>query len=59
VFAVATVAGTVPINAAALDWRPDAPPGDWRAQIERWERLNTVRCWAALLTFGLLLAGSA
>jgi len=59
VFTGATFLGTVPINAAALDWRPDAPPGDWRAQIERWERLNTVRCWAALLTFGLLLAGSA
>jgi Domain of unknown function (DUF1772) len=59
VFAVATFVGTVPINAAALDWRPEAPPSDWRTQIERWERLNTVRCWTALLTFALLLAGAA
>ena len=59
VFALATFGGTVPINAAALDWRPEAPPNDWKAQIERWERLNTVRCWTALLTFALLLTGAA
>jgi len=26
-----TLFGTVPINAAALEWQPDAPPGNWKA----------------------------
>jgi uncharacterized membrane protein len=52
-----TAFGTVPINSAALTWQPDAPPGDWRSQIDRWERLNTIRAWLALVGFAALLAG--
>jgi uncharacterized membrane protein len=51
-----TLGGTVPINAAALAWAPAAPPPDWRARVDRWERLNTVRAWLALAAFVLLLA---
>jgi uncharacterized membrane protein len=51
-----TLGGTVPINAAAIDWDAHAPPANWRSQVDRWERLNTFRTAAALAAFGLLLA---
>src|SRR2546430_15488572 len=35
-----TLAGAVPINAAALEWNASAPPSSWRTQVDRWERLN-------------------
>jgi uncharacterized membrane protein len=54
-----TIFGTVPINSAAFEWEPSAPPSDWRAQVERWERLNSVRAWLAVAAFALLLAGTA
>jgi uncharacterized membrane protein len=52
-----TLGGTVPINAAALEWDASAPPVTWREQVDRWERLDTVRTWAAVVAFALLLAG--
>jgi len=58
VFITITLAGTVPINKAALSWKPDAPPDDWRMQIARWERLDTARAWAAVSAFVLFLASS-
>ncbi len=57
-FIAITLAGTVPINKAALGWNPAAPPADWRAAIARWERLDTARTWAALAAFGLFLAAA-
>jgi uncharacterized membrane protein len=57
-FIAVTLGGTVPINKAALAWRPAAPPPDWRAQLRRWERLDIVRCWLALAAFALLLAAT-
>jgi uncharacterized membrane protein len=54
-----TLGGTVPINAAALDWDPSAPPDGWRSQVDRWERLNSVRAWLAISAFALLLTGTA
>ena len=52
-----TVGGTVPINAAAIEWDSNAPPADWRTQLESWERLNTFRTTAAVVAFALLLIG--
>jgi len=52
-----TLRGTVPINEAALDWDPAAPPDNWRALVDRWENLNSVRAWLAMGAFALLLAG--
>src|ERR1700733_12436329 len=52
-----TRGGTVPINEAALDWDPAAPPGNWRTRVDRWEDLNSVRAWLAMGAFALLLAG--
>ena len=57
VWIAVTLGGTVPINAAVLDWDANAPPANWRAQVDRWERLDTVRTWAALIAFALLLIG--
>jgi hypothetical protein len=48
-----------PVNSAAFDWDASAPPADWRARIDRWERLNSVRAWLAIAAFALLLAGIA
>ena len=52
-----TIRGTVPINEAAIEWDPAAPPGNWRALVDRWESLNSVRAWLAVGAFALLLAG--
>jgi uncharacterized membrane protein len=57
-WALVTLFGTVPINSGALDWRSAAPPADWKALIARWERLDTIRTWAAVLAFALFLAGT-
>jgi uncharacterized membrane protein len=54
-----TLVGTAPINAAALEWQPSAPPGDWRAQVDRWELLNSVRTWLAMAAFALLVLSVA
>jgi uncharacterized membrane protein len=51
-----TLAGTVPINAAALTWDAMAPPPSWRVMVRRWERLDTARTWAAIAAFGFFLA---
>ncbi|HEY1489363.1 MAG TPA: DUF1772 domain-containing protein [Micromonosporaceae bacterium] len=59
VWILTTLFGTVPINEAALDWSPDAPPANWTALVDRWERLNTVRTWAAVVAFGSLLTAVA
>jgi uncharacterized membrane protein len=59
VWTVATFNGTVPINEAVLTWRPDAPPENWKAIIQRWERLDAVRTWAALAAFVCFLTAVA
>jgi uncharacterized membrane protein len=56
---VATFRGTVPINEALLTWRPEAPPANWKEIIERWERLDLVRTWAALTAFACFLTAVA
>lgn len=55
----ATLAGTVPINEAVLEWSADAPPATWRTQVDRWERLNTLRTWTAVIAFVSLSASLA
>jgi uncharacterized membrane protein len=51
-----TLGGTVPINEAVLNWNPASPPTEWRALIERWERLDTLRTWAAIAAFCFFVA---
>jgi len=57
VWAGLTLGGTVPINAAALEWDASAPPANWKTLVDRWERLNTLRTAAAVVAFALLLTG--
>jgi uncharacterized membrane protein len=59
IWTLATFIDTVPINAAVLTWRPDAPPENWTGIIRRWERLDLVRTWAALTAFGCFLTAVA
>lgn len=59
IWLLVTIFGTVPINAAVFEWRPDAPPRNWKALVDRWERLNTVRTWAAFVAFVALLIAAA
>jgi hypothetical protein len=47
--------GTVPINAATLDWNADQPPQDWKNKIEKAEKFHIVGTWAALISFVSLL----
>lgn len=54
-----TLIGTVPINKGILDWRPEALPESWEGIIRAWERLDTVRCWGALVAFASLVAALA
>jgi uncharacterized membrane protein len=54
-FILTTLFGTVPINEGVLTWDPTAPPSDWRGLVDRWERLDVARTWAALAAFALFL----
>lgn len=58
-FITLTLGGTVPLNQAVLTWEPTVPPKNWRMVIDRWERLDTVRCWLAMAAFALFLAAMA
>lgn len=51
VFISIAMLGTVPFNKAALSWSPDAPPDGWRSAVRRWERLDDLRTWAAIVAF--------
>jgi hypothetical protein len=53
------VIGTVPINKATLDWDANAPPADWKAQIDRAERFHIVGVWAAVSAFAFFLVALA
>ena len=50
---------TIPVNSATLDWNPEAPPSDWREQVERTERFHVIAAWATVIAFiCFLLAAS-
>lgn len=53
---LSAIVGTAPINKAILSWNADAPPSDWRARVNRWELLDTIRTWIGLASFALMLA---
>ena len=59
VWLLVTMFGTVPINEAAYEWNAEQPPAGWKAIVDRWERLNTVRTWAAVCAFAFLLTAAA
>jgi hypothetical protein len=49
------VIGTVPINSATLTWPLDAPPEDWKEQVDRTERFHDIGVGAAVVAFGCFL----
>jgi len=53
------VVGTVPINSATLTWKPDAPPKDWKAQVNYAERFHIIGVWAVVMMFAFFLAALA
>ena len=56
VWIIVRAIGTVPINAATLNWDPNNPPTDWKRQIEKAERFHIVGTWAALVALVCFLA---
>ena len=55
---VIRVIGTVPINSATLTWQLDAPPKDWKAQVNHVERFHIVGTWAAVAACAFFLIAS-
>ncbi len=53
------VIGTVRINSATLEWSLDAPPSDWKAQVNRAERFHIVGVWTVVLAFAGFLTAVA
>ncbi|HEX5408755.1 MAG TPA: DUF1772 domain-containing protein [Gemmatimonadaceae bacterium] len=49
-----TLAGNVPINKQVQNWEVAAPPSDWAALRDRWEKLHTMRTVLIVLGFALL-----
>lgn len=51
VWVIIRVIGTVPVNSAVIEWNPDSPPKDWRAQISKVEKFHIIGTWAAIAAF--------
>jgi hypothetical protein len=58
VWAVVRIVRTVPVNSATLEWNPEAPPSNWRAQVETTERFHVVAAWCAVIVFVCSLAST-
>jgi uncharacterized membrane protein len=58
-WALVTLPGTAPINAAILSWDPSALPQKWRTIVSRWEHFASVRPWAAMSAFAMFLTAMA
>jgi Domain of unknown function (DUF1772) len=59
VWIVIRVIRTVPINSATLTWNPDAPPKDWRVQVETSERFHVLGVCASVVAFVCFMAAMA
>lgn len=53
------VIGTIPINSATLTWQFNAPPRNWKTQVNHAERFHIVGVWAAVLAFAFFLTAVA
>jgi hypothetical protein len=56
IWLVIMLLGTGPISKDAFTWRSDAPPNNWRVLVGGRERFDMARCWAAVISFALLIA---
>jgi hypothetical protein len=52
------VIATVRINKAMLTWEVEAPPKNWKAQVDHAERFHIVGVWAAALAFAFFLTAA-
>jgi uncharacterized membrane protein len=59
IWIIVRIIGTVRINKATLDWKPEAPPKNWKELISKSERFHVVGTWAALLAFAFFLIAMA
>jgi hypothetical protein len=53
------IIGTVAINSATLTWQLNAPPTNWKAQVNHAERFHIIGVWAAVLAFAFFLIAVA
>ena len=53
------IVGTVSINSDTLTWQPDAPPKDWKTQVNHAERFHSIATWAVVAAFALFLIAIA
>ena len=53
---LAILRGDLPINQAMAHWIPDAPPADWRAVRDQWERHFAVRVASNLVALVAIAA---
>jgi uncharacterized membrane protein len=54
---VASVTLLVPINDRVKTWTAGTAPSDWRAQVERWDRLHHARVALLVGAFALVAVG--
>jgi hypothetical protein len=59
VWIIIRIIGTVPVNSVTIEWDADAPPKDWREQIEKVEQFHVIGTWAATLAFIFFLTNLA
>lgn len=52
---LAIIRGDLPINRVMAEWKPEAPPADWRAVRDSWERFFIVRVASNLVALVVLL----
>jgi hypothetical protein len=56
---VVTRFGNVPMNRLIRRWLTETPPGDYLAQLHRWDVFNNIRTMAAIFAFLLILTADA
>jgi uncharacterized membrane protein len=51
---IATLAFNAPVNALAVEWNPEAPPGNWEELRDQWDRGQTIRTPLAIAAFAAI-----
>ena len=51
---IATLVFNAPVNALAVEWNPEAPPGNWEELRDQWDRGQTIRTPLAIAAFAAI-----
>jgi uncharacterized membrane protein len=51
---IATLVYNAPVNALAVEWNPEAPPGNWEQLRDQWHRGQTIRTPLAIAAFAAI-----